>query len=112
MNQDISSNTFVAGQRWASSSEPELGLGIVESTEEQSVDIFFPACDETRRYSLESPPLYRVSFQAGSTVQSEDKTELIIERVSESGGLLTYHGENNVLLEQELHSGMSDRGPE
>ena len=112
MNQDISSNTFVAGQRWASSSEPELGLGIVESTVEQSVDIFFPACDETRRYSLESPPLYRVSFQAGSTVQSEDKTELIIERVSESGGLLTYHGKNNVLLEQELHSGMSDRGPE
>ena len=82
MNQDISSNTFVAGQRWASISEPELGLGIVESIEERSVDIFFPACEETRRYSLESPPLYRVSFQAGNTVQSVDKTELIIERVT------------------------------
>ena len=112
MNVDISSNTFIAGQRWASSLEPELGLGIVESIGEQSVDIFFPACEETRRYSLESPPLYRVNFQAGCTIQCDDSTELIIKRVSESGGLLTYHGENKVLLEQYLHSGMSDRGPE
>ena len=112
MKLDIPPNTFVAGQRWASSLEPELGLGIVESIEEQSVDIYFPACEETRRYSLDKPPLYRVNFHAGSTVKGEDKTELIIKRVSESGGLLAYHGENMVMLEQELHSGMSDRGPE
>ena len=112
MNPDISSNTFIAGQRWASSLEPELGLGIVESIGEQSVDIFFPACEETRRYSLDTPPLYRVNFQAGCTIQCDDTTEFIIKRVSESGGLLTYHGDDKVLLEQDLHSGMSDRGPE
>lgn len=112
MNLNISSNTFIAGQRWASSLEPELGLGIVESIGEQSVDIFFPACEETRRYSLETPPLYRVNFQAGCTIQCDDTTEFIIKHVSESGGLITYHGEDKVLLEQDLHSGMSDRGPE
>ena len=31
--------------------------------------------------------------------------------VSESDGLLTYHGENIILPEQELHAGMTDQSP-
>ena len=91
--------------------EPELGLGIIQSIENQSVVVSFPACEETRRYSRESSPLYRVRFQSGATVRSDGGADCTVTRVSESDGLLTYHGENIVLPEQELHASMTDRSP-
>jgi len=87
--------------------EPELGLGIIQSIENQSVLVSFPACEETRRYSRESSPLYRVRFQSGAAVRSEEGADCTVTRVSESDGLLTYHGENIVLPEQELHASMT-----
>ena len=73
--------------------------------------VSFPACEETRRYSRESSPLYRVRFQAGATVRSELGADCTVKRVSESDGLLTYHGENFALPEQELHASMTNRSP-
>ena len=111
MNQDNTPPSPTPGQRWASNLEPELGLGIIQSIENQSVVVSFPACEETRRYSRESSPIYRVRFQSGATVRSQEGADCTVTSVSESGGLLTYHGENIVLPEQELHASMTDRSP-
>ena len=45
MNKD----TPVAGQRWVSDTEPELGLGIVLKCEYGRAEIFFPAASEHRQ---------------------------------------------------------------
>jgi len=112
MNQDIKSVAYAPGQRWASYTEPELGLGVIKSINEQHVVVAFPACEETRCYSLESPPLNRITFQVGSIVLGDDNVNLSIKRISEAEGLLTYHGEAYDLPEQDLHSSMSNCGPE
>jgi len=111
VNQDYTPPTPVPGQRWASNLEPELGLGIIRTIDDQSAVVSFPACEETRRYSRDSSPLYRVRFQTGATVRSEAGADCIVTRVSESDGLLTYHGENFALPEQELHASMTNRSP-
>ena len=111
MNQDNTASSPAPGQRWASNLEPELGLGIIESIESQSVVVSFPACEEIRRYARESSPLYRVSFQSGATIRSKEGIDYTVTNVSESDGLLTYHGENIILPEHELHASMTDRSP-
>ncbi|MDP7051788.1 MAG: RNA polymerase-associated protein RapA [Verrucomicrobiota bacterium] len=111
MNLDKTPSIPVPGQRWASNLEPELGLGIIQSIENQFVVVSFPACEETRRYSREASPLYRVRFQPGATVRNMEGADDIVTTVSDFDGLLTYHGENIILPEQDLHPGMTDRSP-
>jgi len=111
VNQNNTAPSPTPGQRWASNLEPELGLGIIQSIERESIVVSFPACEETRRYALESSPLYRVSFQSGSTIRSQEGADHIVTNVSESNGLLTYHGKNIILPEQELHASMTGRSP-
>ena len=113
MSKDtITSNTFIPGQRWSSNSEPELGLGIIESIDQQFVNILFPACDELRQYSTESPPLHRMRFQPGATIQDVDGQEYQVEQVSENDGLIVYHCGKEEILESKLGANMADRGPE
>lgn len=113
MSKDtITLNTFIPGQRWSSNSEPELGLGIIESIDQQFVNILFPACDELRQYSTESPPLHRMRFQPGATIQDVDGQEYQVEQVSENDGLIVYHCGKEEILESKLGANMADRGPE
>jgi ATP-dependent helicase HepA len=53
-------DTPLAGQRWMSESEPELGLGLVLEADASCVRLLFPLRGETRRYSLESAALRRL----------------------------------------------------
>tara|TARA_B100000475_G_scaffold127365_1_gene93097 strand:- start:857 stop:3718 length:2862 start_codon:yes stop_codon:yes gene_type:complete len=108
----ITLNTFIPGQRWSSNSEPELGLVIIESIDQQFVNILFPACDELRQYSTESPPLHRMRFQPGATIQDVDGQEYQVEQVSENDGLIVYHCGKEEILESKLGANMADRGPE
>ena len=113
MSKDtVTSNIFISGQRWSSNSEPELGLGIIESIDQQFVNILFPACDELRQYSTESPPLHRMRFQPGATIQDVDGQEYQVEQVSENDGLIVYHCGKEEILESKLGANMADRGPE
>ena len=113
MSKDtITLNTFIPGQRWSSNSEPELGLGIIESVDQQFVNILFPACDELRQYSTESPPLHRMRFQPGVTIQDVNGQEYQVEQVSEKDGLIVYHCGKEEILESKLGANMADRGPE
>ena len=102
---------FIPGQRWSSNSEPELGLGIIEDVDPQFVNILFPACDELRRYSVDSPPLHRIRFQPGNTIQDVTGDEHTIDEVEEKNGLLTYICDGQHLSEARLNANMADRGP-
>ena len=47
---------FVVGQRWLSSAENQLGLGIIQAVDNRSVTIAFPAAEEERIYALNASP--------------------------------------------------------
>jgi len=82
--------TIVAGQRWISESEPELGLGIVTQTSTRSLVIEFAAADEIRRYALKTAPLRRVRFAPGDIIKDRDGGEFVVGEVREQDGLLVY----------------------
>ena len=88
-----SANPFVAGQRWVSETQPELGLGLVESVEHRRVGIQFPATGERRTYAISTAPLWRALFGPGERIRDGDGCEMLISSTEESDGLVTYLGE-------------------
>ncbi|MGB6221238.1 helicase-related protein [Haloferula sp.] len=99
------------GQRWISTSEPTLGLGIVLSTEINRVEIHFPAAEQTRLYALDSAPLVRVRFKPGDLIANSDKVEFRVTKVSEENQILTYHGEGIEIQEALLLDTLSFTSP-
>jgi len=81
---------FTAGQRWVSSMEPELGLGLIIKADNRVIEVRYPAAETNRTYAAGSPPLKRVEFQPGDTIQTIDEKKLIITAVSDEDGLLMY----------------------
>jgi ATP-dependent helicase HepA len=100
------------GQRWISTSEPSLGLGVVRSFDGRKVVIRYPAAEETRAYALESAPLVRVSFGPGDVISDRAGHPLTVEEVATRDGLLTYHGGGRELAETELLDSLSFIHPE
>ncbi|MCG8429008.1 MAG: hypothetical protein MI754_16755, partial [Chromatiales bacterium] len=99
--------SFVAGQRWISDTESELGLGTVLKIEGRTVTIVFLASGEMRTYASASAPLTRAQFSPGDTVKSHEGWSLTVQTVSEENGLLKYHGKHEngnttILPEGEL----------
>ncbi len=87
--------TFVTGQRWYSETEPELGLGIIESAEHRHIRVYFPAVDEHRIYAGEDAPLTRVRFLPHEKIADRAGGILHITSVEETDGLLCYYGHND-----------------
>ena len=83
---------FIPGQRWVSSAELSLGLGVIVGVEHRTVTLAFPATGETRTYARQSAPLSRVRFAAGDTVLDIDDRGIQVGSVEEHDGLLTYFG--------------------
>ncbi|MEP6511210.1 MAG: RNA polymerase-associated protein RapA [Dokdonella sp.] len=92
---------FVPGQRWISKAEPELGLGTVVRLEGRNVQVLFATAGVLRHYAMHAAPLARADFRVGQKVAGQ-KQSLVIERVSEADGLLTYHAGDRALPEAEL----------
>ncbi len=95
-----------------SDSEPELGLGIVLKAEFSRVEMFFPAANEHRQYSLKSAPLRRVQFKEGDRIKLHSGENLVVESLSESGGLITYHAAGRDIPEAHLSDTISFSKPE
>ncbi len=98
---------FVVGQRWISDTEPDLGLGHIQHVEHRRITIDFLASGQTRIYATGSAPLTRVRFNAGDHIQSQHGWHMTVDRIEDTNGLLTYHGEREdgaavVLPEAEL----------
>ncbi len=105
------------GQRWASDTEPELGLGILLKAEFGRVEIYFPAAAEHRQYALESAPLRRIVFRPGDKIRTHEDEQLTVESVTTgSDGIATYtvraDGKDRAVPEAELADTISFSAPE
>jgi ATP-dependent helicase HepA len=81
---------FVAGQRWLSDSEPDLGLGLVTDVDFRTVSIDFKAVDETRRYARLQAPLTRLVLKAGDKVTVAETELEILDLMQTPSGLIIY----------------------
>lgn len=82
---------FTPGQRWLSAPEADLGLGLVAEISEREVVVFFPACNEERRYARHSAPLTRFVHNEGDTLETADGAQLIVAEVEDADSLVVYH---------------------
>ena len=103
------SASFALGQRWVSSSEPALGLGLVVEVSGRHVVMAFPAADEQRSYALQTAPLSRVIYRAGERIEDGNENSYTVTDVSETNGCLIYtvedaDGNASKLAEAKLNS--------
>ncbi|MEK7259563.1 MAG: RNA polymerase-associated protein RapA, partial [Pseudomonadota bacterium] len=84
---------FVAGQRWLSESEPELGLGIVVDHDHRTVTLEFRSCEQTRRYARHQAPLSRILFAVGDTITTITGDELVVLEVLPYKDTVIYHAQ-------------------
>ncbi len=99
---------FAVGQRWISSTEPELGLGLVVQAEGRVVQVSFPATDEERAYAAGSAPLSRVKFRQGESIHDVQERRLTVMDTLENNGVIIYlceddSGKDVLLPEEQLH---------
>lgn len=92
---------FVPGQRWISNAEPELGLGTVVRIEGRNVQVLFTTAGVLRHYAMHAAPLARAEFRVGQRIAGQ-KHDFVVERISETNGLLSYHNGGYTLPESEL----------
>ncbi|MEO6172267.1 MAG: SNF2-related protein, partial [Arenimonas sp.] len=92
---------FIPGQRWYSSTEPELGLGTVLRLSGRQVQLVFTGSGMLRHYAIGTAPLLRVAFRPGDRVRVSG-VELIIEAAEETDGLIHYRASNQSFFEGEL----------
>ena len=96
------SESFAKGQRWISSTEPTLGLGLIAKIGATRVSVEFPAADKFRLYALESSPLRRVKFRIGEEIETRDGRKFAVEEIQEIQGVLVYSGDGVEIPETEL----------
>ena len=93
--------TFVPGQRWFSTAEPELGLGTVLRLAGRSVQIVFTGSGVVRQYAMDSAPMARAEFRVGDRIRAHGK-EFEVESIDLQNGLLTYRNGSDSITEGEL----------
>ena len=98
---------FKPGQRVLSESEPELGLGLIDSCDRFSVKVLFRATGESRSYALEGAPLRRHLMRIGDTVQDRIGRSHKIQALEDKGGLTFYLSQHGILPEAELADAIS-----
>ena len=99
---------FVIGQRWASNTESQLGLGIITDIEGRRLTISFPAAEETRTYALDNAPLSRIIYNPGDRVEDHDEQQFLVQAAQDLNGLYIYlvldqDGQEVQLPEMELN---------
>jgi ATP-dependent helicase HepA len=103
------SSSFALGQRWVSSAEPSLGLGLVVEVSGRHVEMAFPAAEEQRSYALQTAPLSRVAYREGDVLEDGNGDSFTVLAVAESNGCLIYSvsdadGNESQLAEAKLNS--------
>ncbi len=103
---------FTPGQRWVSTSEPELGLGVLLEAESGKATILFTAAAEKRIFAVASAPIIRVRFKVGDAVLIHTGEKITVEKITEDEGLLTYHESDRSFSEAELDDSISFSKPD
>ncbi len=93
---------FIPGQRWISSTEPELGLGIIYEVDFNRISVLFLATGDRRVYAKDNAPLIRVRFLPGDEILDTDNRAYVVKQCLEKDGLLTYQGVDQEGQEVEL----------
>jgi len=93
---------FLLNQRYTSTGEPELGVGIVTEVSKGKVRVSFPASEEVRLYSIESAPLVRTVFKPGHSIIDQRGQSMLVEELSLVDGLYLYIGEGGEISEADL----------
>ena len=102
----------VAGQRWVSNTEAELGLGVLLKADFGRLEIFFPAAGEMRQYAAKSAPLRRVKFKDGDTIKTHDGASYTVDSVDETAGLIIYKCGGTDISESQLADTISFSKPD
>jgi ATP-dependent helicase HepA len=87
-------SNFIPGQRWISSNESELGLGLILEVAFKRVTVLFLASNEKRIYASDNAPLTRVKFTVGDIIESVDEEKITVTNLIENEGVITYIGKN------------------
>lgn len=108
---------FIPGQRWISSNESELGLGLILEAAFKRVTVLFLASNEKRMYAADNAPLTRVRFAIGDIIESVDEQKITVIDLIEEEGLITYVGKDqsgqDVYLEEiELNHNIQFNKPQ
>jgi ATP-dependent helicase HepA len=85
-------NDFTPGQRWISSTEPELGLGIITEVDFNRITMLFLATGDKRVYAKNNAPLIRVRFSVGDEIEDTDNNKLTVKQCIEKDDLISYVG--------------------
>lgn len=101
---------FVCGQRWSSSAESELGLGLVVQVARHQVQVLFPAGGELRTYAVEGAPLRRAALAVGDLAEDQAGNRFVVESICDTGGVLTYCGGGQELAEAALADTLNTGG--
>lgn len=96
---------FFPDQRYTSSGEPELGIGIVTEVSKGKVKLYFPVSDETRLYAIESAPLHRTIFKPGDVMINKEGRSMVIEQSKLVDNNYIYQVNSKNLHEAELYGG-------
>ncbi len=105
-------DTLLAGQRWISETEPELGLGSLVEITDRTIVIKFDSSDCIRQYTHASSPIKRIIFKVGDKVQLKDNTWMTIKTVAESDGLVYYFDAVQTVCETDLADTISFSMPQ
>lgn len=99
----MAATLFSIGQRWVSSSEAELGLGLIKENSGRRIEVLFPAVGEQRTYAADNAPLSRVIYPVGDKVSTnEDRFFTITER-HEFNDCYVYQGLDDDGEEVSIH---------
>jgi ATP-dependent helicase HepA len=83
-------SSFKVGQRWISSSEPELGLGLVLEVSANRVTVLYLAVEERRVYASDNCPLARVKFKQLDNIETIEGLKGKVVAVSEKQEIISY----------------------
>ena len=113
----MSVESFALGQRWISSTEAELGLGIVSGVEGRRVTLSFPSAAESRTYATDNAPLSRFAHVPGEMLSTADDRRLSVVELKAREGRIIYvatdaNGDHAEIDELALSSAISLRTPE
>lgn len=97
-------NKYCAGQRWVSTNEPELGIGIIKQADTRFVVIDFPVHKSERRYAAAGAPLKRIIFNSGELIKDKVGNVYTVTTIDEDplSGLITYNAGTVTIPETEL----------
>lgn len=110
---NVDPSQFAPGQRWLSETQAELGLGLVISADFSTVQVHYPATQQTITYASRNAPLRRVFFEVGDTIETNDGKKFAVAEVRNDEKRLTYISpDKEEVPESQLSDKMSNQRPE